>query len=203
MAPCGKTKCDCGCKKKKTTKQKRKGAPRPRRNIQPLAQPSVIMMPQPSRVVSAVSQISGTQIPKTKTTETQTDKPKMVSMGLQTQIPKMLNATVEQKQKEVVKPAKYQRKPVTVSDIQKKEVVEPKSFTSRVNIESIKQKMKTQKEPYNTVLGVNVPVKREGMFVQKESGLLVPEQRGAPTKEEKQMKEMVGQTKLDKFMIKK
>lgn len=185
MAP---TKCPCECprKKKKTTKPRKTVA---RKSIQPAQQqPSVIMMPQPSRVISAVSQISGSEKPVKSTRE-------------------MATQTLMQQQKEVGKPSKYQRKPITVSDIQKKEVVEPvqrqRGEKVGISVKDIQQKMKTEKEPYKTVLGVNVPVKREGMYVQKESGLLVPEKRGAPTIEEKQMKEMIGQTKLDKFMIKK
>jgi hypothetical protein len=99
--------------------------------------------------------------------------------------------------KPLVKPAKYQRVATTIPAPKvEKAIEEPKS---RVNLESIKQKMKTEKEPYNPVLGVNIPVKREGQFVQKETGLLVPETRGAPSKDERMMKEMIGQTRLDKF----
>jgi len=36
---------------------------------------------------------------------------------------------------------------------------------------------------YNTVLGVNVPIKREGQFVSKKTGLFTVEKRGAPTKD--------------------
>ncbi len=197
MAPCGKTKCDCGCKKK-TTKPKRKGAPRPRRNI-PQAQPNIIMMPQPSGVISAVSQISGSQVPKTKTTETQTEpkpkmvssalqtepKPKMVSMGLQTEskpkmvstalqteMPKMLTATVEQQQKEVVKPTKYQRKPITVSEIQKKEVVEPLGrYGSKVK-ELVE--MKSTPAPSLSAIGGIKPIK------ERKSIMKLPEVERAP-----------------------
>jgi hypothetical protein len=42
--------------------------------------------------------------------------------------------------------------------------------------------MMAPSEEYNTVLGVNVPIKREGQFIKKETGLFEPEARGAPVK---------------------
>lgn len=57
--------------------------------------------------------------------------------------------------------------------------------------------METQTMP--VLEGINIPIKREGMYIKKKTGLFAPEERGAPTKEERIMREMVGQTKLDKF----
>lgn len=44
--------------------------------------------------------------------------------------------------------------------------------------------MMLESPKYNTVLGVNVPIKREGQYVVKETGLFAPDTRGAPVKED-------------------
>jgi hypothetical protein len=79
----------------------------------------------------------------------------------------------------IPKPAKYSRqqmKPMEARPEIKYEEPKPRYDVSKI---------KPTSEPYETRLGVNVPIKMEGQFIQKESGLFVPETRGAPTTEQR------------------
>ena len=106
-------------------------------------------------------------------------------------------ASQEKELTSLLKPDKYQRNKPTEAKPQK--VLETAEPPARNNLTQIKAMMKKEKEPYNVILGGNVPIKREGQYIKKETGLFAPEVRGAPTKEEKMMEQMKGQTKLDKF----
>jgi len=44
--------------------------------------------------------------------------------------------------------------------------------------------MVSQASKYNPILGENIPIKREGQYVVKETGLFAPDTRGAPVKED-------------------
>ena len=177
----------CCCKKKKVVRKKKATVGRTKKTAPQIVNAPMPVMPMIQRVAQAPYLFSGHQ---------EGELQKLGEVSKVPAKPVLLPIT-----KPLVKPSKYQRIPTTIPAPKvEKAVEEPKP---RANLDFIKQQMKTETEPYNTVLGVNVPVKREGMFVQKESGLLVPETRGATTKEERMMKEMTGQTKLDKFFKKK
>ena len=49
-------------------------------------------------------------------------------------------------------------------------------------------KIKPGSIPYETRLGVNVPVKMEGQYIKKNTGLFIPDTRGATTVEERREK---------------
>jgi hypothetical protein len=58
----------------------------------------------------------------------------------------------------------------------------PETMPSRSR-NKVTASMMVDKPAYNTVLGDNVPIKREGQYISKKTGLFTVEKRGAPTKD--------------------
>lgn len=173
MAKCDKCKCPCACPKKRKPAAKKGGAKRG---------PAVRRSAPAPIVINMERQPTTTKAPE-------------MAIDSRVVLPEVAIAKPP-----ISKPAKYQRQPVSASTLVSNTVIQEPS--SRRNISAIKEKMKSNPEPYNPVLGVNIPVKREGQFIKKETGLFVPETRGATTLEERQIKSMMGQTTLDKFIKK-
>lgn len=78
----------------------------------------------------------------------------------------------------IAKPAKYSRNQIKASTLAKESVMnEPVGrYTERTALLPVGDK------PYEPMLGVNIPVRKEGQFIKKESGLFEAETRGAPVK---------------------
>ena len=94
----------------------------------------------------------------------------------------------------IAKPAKYSRNQIKASTLAKEPIMnEPVGrYAQRTALLPVDDK------PYEPMLGVNIPVKKEGQFIKKESGLFEPETRGAPTLEQR-MALPPGQKKLTDF----
>ena len=92
----------------------------------------------------------------------------------------------------IAKPAKYSRNQIKVSTLAKEPVMnEPVGrydLPRVVKGGEIRPSVKTLPvgdKPYEPMLGVNIPVRKEGQFIKKESGLFEPETRGATTLEQR------------------
>ena len=99
-------------------------------------------------------------------------------------------------------PSKYKRNLPTIAKFEEKVIEEP---SPNRKLDFIKEKMKVESEPYSTILGVNVPVKREGQYIKKETGLFTTrlstntEKKEAMKQKKEDMMKKKGQMKLDKF----
>jgi hypothetical protein len=110
----------------------------------------------------------------------------------------------------IPKPAKYSRqqmKPMEARPEIKFEEpsVRPRGEKVGISVDVIKEEMKKTPQPYSPFLGFDIPVKTtkkgpdgKDMFIQKESGLFVPETRGGPTLEQRRALPP-GQKKLTDF----
>jgi len=189
MAPCGKSKCDCGCKKKKTTKAKPRAKAPMRKSYIPYssAVPNQAMSLM-QNIPSAVSQVS---MPIKRTAE----------MGTQTFDILKLPEVKKEEIRPIIKPSRYNKdfmvqlgkeKPIELRDKQNILVpnIERRSLNTPITPLS--------NEPYSSILGKNIALKASKKeYIKKQTGLLTEENRGAP------LKEPIYGMDITKFMKKK
>jgi len=90
---------------------------------------------------------------------------------------KMMATKEESPSKPVPKPDRYNRNVLPSS-------LKPPDVIKDVVLHRYRQRptMPTSSVPYSSVIGENIPVKRAGHYVKKDTGLLVAETRGRPEK---------------------
>jgi len=94
----------------------------------------------------------------------------------------------------IPKPAKYSRQQIKASTLAKEPMInEPVGrYAERTAL------LPDGEKPYSPSLGVDIPVRKEGYFIKKETGFFEPETRGAPTLEQRRTLPP-GQKKLTDF----